>query len=757
MSAPWKQKLDDGTEVIRTCAWSPPGCHPVGCGLRLFVKDGELVKVEGDPDHPVTQGRLCPRCLAMKEYVYHPDRVLYPMKRAKEDRGKDKWERITWDEAYDIIAENFEHTVEKYGHEGIVNFVGTGRRACTLAYLITAVAFGSPNQVYSQSGWSCYGPRMAASAFLLGVGLMDVDYAAGFEKRYDEPEYVVPECIVIWGKDPLRSNPDGFFGHSIIDLMKRGTKIVNVDPRMNWLSTKAEYSLHVRPGTDTALGIAMLKVMIEEDLYDHDFVDKWCYGFDQLAERVCSYDLDWCAETTWVPREEIVAATRFIANAKPVSFCWGVAMDQTWNGVQATQCLIAMAALTGCLDIPGGSTLGIPSELIENVISGGVFQTYCDPEVAAKRIGEKEYPAVVSSMDTAHPDIMLECLETDEPYPIRMAVIQGSDTLTPTCSAQPKRHLEALKKMDFIMALDIFQTPMTMAVADLFLPVATFPETDGYVAANYGLNSPFIGAINKAIEVGEAKSELQIGLEIIERVNPGALPYPATQEDHLNASMGESVGSFANLKEQVTIQPGQVYHKYETGKLRPDGQPGFATPTGRVELYSTVYEHFGEDPLPYYMEPQFSPYSDLMTAEEKAEYPLILTTGARHYTSFHSEHRNIPSLREMTPDPLVEINPADAAKYGIKDGDWVTMENQFGSAQEVAKVTPIVPEGVINAAHGWWFPEEDPEEPSLYGVWKSNLNSMVPHRQIGKLGFGAPYKNLICKIYKSPEQPGGEA
>ena len=175
------------------------------------------------------------------------------------------------------------------------------------------------------------------------------------------------------------------------------------------------------------------------------------------------------------------------------------------------------------------------------------------------------------------------------------------------------------------------------------------------------------------------------------------------------------------LKEKVVYQREVNYRKYETGRLRPDGQPGFNTPTGRIELYSTMFRQFGEDPLPYYEEPQQSPVS---TPELMDEYPFVLTTGARTYAYFHSEGKQIPLLRELNPDP------------------------QFGKCELKARVVPVVKPGVVHAQHGFWFPEEDGEEPHLFGVWRSNINELVPHKNVGKLGFGAPFKCLICKVEK---------
>ena len=188
------------------------------------------------------------------------------------------------------------------------------------------------------------------------------------------------------------------------------------------------------------------------------------------------------------------------------------------------------------------------------------------------------------------------------------------------------------------------------------------------------------------------------------------------------------------------------YKKYEKGLLRHDRQPGFNTPTGRIELYSTVLMQLGDDPLPYYIEPRYSAASRPDLAEK---YPLTLTTGARRFTSFHSENRQIKTLREIHKWPTIQINPVTAAAFGIVDGGWVKVENQLGSAKLKAQVTPIVKEDVVSADHGWWLPEGDAE--NLYGVFDLNVNALIPHEQNGPLGFGTHYKCMPCTI--SPTEP----
>ena len=249
---PWRYE-EDGLTVTRTSPWSPPGCHPVGCGLKLYVNDeGRLVRVEGDENNPVTQGRLCPRCIALKDYIYNPARLLYPMKRDPKDRGNaDAWEQITWDEAFDIIKKEYDRITAAYGRESIVVFAGTGREGGTFAPYGT-MCFGTPNFCYTQSGYACYTPRLAAIAYIAGTTYPEWDYAGALPGRWDDERYELTECLVVWGKAPLESNPDGFFGHAVIDAMRRGTRLIVIDPRVNWLATRADIHLQLRASVATA-------------------------------------------------------------------------------------------------------------------------------------------------------------------------------------------------------------------------------------------------------------------------------------------------------------------------------------------------------------------------------------------------------------------------------------------------------------------------------------------------------------------------
>lgn len=748
---PWRWVEEDGTIVTRGAAWSAPGCHPTGCGIKVCVKDGKLVRIEGDENHPVTKGRLCVRCLTLKDFTYHPDRIVHPMKRAKEDRGKDKWERCTWEEAYDIIATNVAKIKKEYGAETLFGLTGTGRMT-QMAGVGAHRALGTPNGCYCQSGFACYGPRVSITQYLLGAPYLEIDFAGGLPGGYDDPRYTVPEMIVQWGKEPLVSNGDGLFGHAVLELVKRGAKLMSIDPRLTWTCALADYHLQIRPGTDAALGMAMLDTIITENLYDIEFVDKWCYGFEQLAYRVHTMPAERVAVICEIPAEEIREAARAYAKAKPAAIAWGLAIDQNINGAQAGQCILSLIAITGNFDVPGGNILqGITDGTGDKVVAGLGWRLLPD-NLKEKVIGLEEYPAYVNMMLRAHADRALDALETEVPYKMHGCWVGSTNLLTPTCSAQPKRWYNALKDLDFNWVNECWMSPTAMVVCDVILPIASCIEQDSIVPTHYGGTPNYYSALNKCIEVGEVKGEFENYFDQGRIVNPPAWTGENEStvlefiEDYFIGGTGVT---YEQLREEVTHQRVVGYRKYETGHLRKDGKPGFETMTGRLELYLYAFQSFGEDPLPYYAEPPYGPYA---SPEEFKKYPLILTTGAREYAYFHSEGRQIPYLRELCPEPVFEVSAEDAAARGVRDGDWVRIENQFGFCMMVAQITNKVKPGLVHTQHGWWFPEEDGDFPHLFGTLKSNINSLVPHSRNGKLGFGAPYKCLICDFRKAIEQ-----
>ncbi len=738
-------------KVVRTTVWSAgAGCHG-GCGVKLFVKDGKVVKVEGDEDHPWNQGRSCPRVLSLTQYMYHPDRVTHPLKRAGK-RGEGKWARISWEEAFDTIVQRLTEIGDKYGRESVLFCQGTGRDIGGPISLL-AYSYGSPNWVqFGLSGQSCYTPRLVAMFATMG------DYAVAdasqfLEKRYNDPQWTPPRCIIVWGQNPPPTCPDSFFGHWIVDCMKRGSKLIVVDPRVTWLASRAKYHLQIRPGTDGALALGMLNVIINEGLDDRDFIDKWTYGFDELKGRVQEYTPDKVAEITWIPKEELIAAARFYASSKPAAIHWGMPIDMNPQATVVAQAISHLWCITGNVDIPGGNVIARPSHGVtaypfSTAELEGLYGREFVKNTLSKKIGASQYPMVRDFRHWAQPDLAVDQVLSGDPYPIKAAWIQTTNILGGQ-AADTRKHYQALKQLEFIVVVDLFHNPTSMAVADIFLPAATFAEKNS-------LRSWWtpLSALVKAVQVGECKSDWEINFELARRFNPKGVPWKDVKE-LFDSRLEVSGLTFDELAEKGSWEmapeghPSKPYHRYEKGLLRPDGKPGFNTSTGKLELWSKCYDGWGLDPLPYFEEP---PESPVRTPKLWEEYPLILVSGARSPVFFHSEHRMIPWLRELDPYPVVEINPQTARDLNVEDGEWVYIESKRGQVKRKTKVTPIVPPWLVMAPHGWWLPETQGTEPYLFGIWDYNINQLIPTGCQSQSGYGGgAYKTMLCRITKIKE------
>jgi anaerobic selenocysteine-containing dehydrogenase len=363
-----------------------------------------------------------------------------------------------------------------------------------------------------------------------------------------------------------------------------------------------------------------------------------------------------------------------------------------------------------------------------------------------KRIGAGRYPLVKNFRAWALSDMVLEQMETGKPYPIKGLWCQTNNFLANTAQ-DTRRHYEAVRKLEFNVVVDTFMTPTAQAIADVVLPAGTFPEKDSAFTTGIPLN-----AIQKVLTVDECKSDWEIDFELARRLSPEAVPWKNVRE-LLTTRLKPSGLSFEELCEKPWVlapknDPSGTcpYDRFEKGQLRPDGKPGFRTPTGKIELYSTVFESYGVDPLPLHKEPVESPLS---TPDIYKKYPLILITGRRSAVFFHSEHRQIPWLREIEPDPTVELHPDTARELGLTDGEWVWIEGVRGKFKRKLKTTPTMHPGMAHALHAWWYPEKEGKAPYFNGIWELNVNQLIPMGQQSSSGFGgAPNKTMLCKIYK---------
>jgi anaerobic selenocysteine-containing dehydrogenase len=676
-------------------------CHG-GCGVIAHVKDGRVIKVEGDPDSPISSGTMCSKGLSVTQMAYHPDRVTHPLKKVD-----GKWQRITWDQALEEIATKFQAISDEFGPEHIVVGQGTGRDYESHLYRF-ANLLGTPNVL--TAGHMCYVSRVAST--LITVGSLPIcDYRAE------------PKCIVMWGCNPQWTNPDEYKGVDFWANYKKGSKLICIDPRKGFVAKKADLWLQLRPGTDAALALGFLNVIIDEKLYDQEFVENHINGWEPFKERVKQFPLERVQEITWVDKELIRKAARLYATTKPACIHWGVPTEQTNNCADCTRLITGLMAATGNLDAPGGNVLYVnpPTRTVSE------FSRHKDLSKVqlAKRLGGEQFK-LGGRVALINPKKAWDSILTGEPYELKAGILCGTNPVSTRANA--KEAYAALQKLGFLVVIDFFLTP-TAELADIFLPAGTWLEQD-HVADNWKRHG-FALARQKCVEIGECWQDQKIFMELGKKMGQEWWP---TVEDALDYLLEPSGLTWEQFKEKGYLRGEMVYHKYK--------ERGFSTPTGKVELYSTVLEKWGYDPLPKYTELPESPVSKPELLEK---FPYILNAGLRTPTFFHSANRMIPWLREIRPYPIVEIHPDTAKKENINEGDWVWIESPRGRIKEKAKFNTGIDPRVIVAEHGWWYPEmEGPE----HGWDISNINILMDnaYETLDPAIGSTNLRNCLCNV-----------
>ncbi len=687
-------------------------CHG-GCAVTCEVEHGRLLKVAPWSGSDFNRGRMCVKGLATPEMVHHPQRLTRPLQRIGE-RGEGQWKQVSWDAALDGVAAAIRRIQETYGPEALALGQGTGRHFY-LHVLRFANQLGTPNW-YEPGLANCFIPRITVSNLTYG-GFVCADYYG------DTP----PKTILFWGHNPLVSGPDGELSFPAADALRHGAYGIAVDPRRSETARKCAMWLPVRPGTDAALALAMIHVIIFENFYDADFVENWTSGFEGLKDHVQDCTPAWAETVTGVQAADIAAAAKRYALNKPSVLEWGVAIEQTPNSLQTVRALALLRGLTGNLDEPGADILGMritrPYPVLKTALPQGM---------AGKRIGSQEFKLLGgfhAFMPSAHIPGLFNAMLAGEPYPVRGLLLFGNNPLATV--ANPRKVRQALLGLDVLVATELFMTP-SAALADWVLPSAMWPEIDQIIELPFvAANAVF--ANRKLLQTGECRQCEAIMIDLARRLDlPGA---EASLNDLLDEQLQPLGLSFAELQERYFIHQ---KHEYRTFAKR-----GFRTLSRKVELYSNALKRMGYAPYPTFAEPPESPVSQPELAKE---YPYILVTGARRREFFCSEHRQIESLRRRRPDPLAELHPDAAAAAGVADGDWILVESLRGKARFRAQVSEDIAPSVVSVDHGWWFPESSAPDK---GIFESNANELTNDGPPYDPAFGSyQLRGLLCRVVK---------
>ena len=659
----------------------------VACQLTADVHDGQVTRV-GPSDNPLLKDNICMKGASARKLYARPERLTTPLRRVGE-RGEHRWEPVGWDAALDDIAERLSAVVGRHGPEAFAvassnwntaNENGLGRRFMNL--------LGSPNYISGVS--MCMGNTSAVNRMTYGW--------------FPFPDILNSDCIVLFGHNPRRHSWTPIYNW-VRQAQERGAKLIVLDPRVSSNADRADIHLQLRAGTDTAMALGWLNVIIEERLYDERFVRDWTVGFEDLSERVREYPVSRVAEITGVEPKLIRAAARMYAGARAATIPWTPITDKQVSSTSAIRCHSILRAICGHLDVPGGEILWgfnpavLPEEEIEN--HDALSQAQRDKQLGAdthpvythrgmaplqgplERVWGQRYANIVMGNYMANPTAVFRAMETGDPYPVKALFTLGNNVVMSYPNQQ--RIVRAMHNQDLIVTHELFMTP-TAALSDYVLPGDTFLERpnlhDGFRWI------PRVQVSEQAVEPPEGcRGVFDFWTGLANRMGLSEqFPWGSVEEliDHRLTPTGMNFAEYCAQNDcQFTVPRYRSYRK-----------TGFATPSGKVELRSSVLEGLGFDPLPYYRALATSP-----------EFPLLAFVGVREDPYFQTGQRQLTQFRRLAPLPRAFLHPDDAAAYGVESGEWIEVSTEHGSVSVQLDVRSDMLVGHVRLPHGWWFPE----------------------------------------------------
>jgi anaerobic dimethyl sulfoxide reductase subunit A len=727
-------KATGGNQVIATMCASHCGG---ACLLKVHVRDGVITRIETD-DGEEPQLRGCLRGRAYRQRVYAPDRLLYPMKRVG-PRGEGRFQRVSWDEALDTVAGELKRVREAYGPAAIILAQMTGD-VCSLNN------FGAMDRLLSMAGG--YTSPWGVTSFQAGVYASLVTYGTWFASNTRD-DLLNSRLIIMWGWDPASTITGPNTCWYLARAREAGARIVSVDPRhTDSAAAFADRWIPVRPGTDTAMLIAMAHVMIEEKLYDQSFIAAHTIGFDRFKDYVLGSEDGlaktpaWAEPITGVSAGTIAELAREYATTRPAALMAGIAPGRTAYGEQFHRAAITVAAMTGNVGIHGGDA---GARAWESVMGG--------------------FPYPVSSMTSAierAPNPVEKAFPSDRRVPLfyrkprvhftRLAdaILRGKAggyfadykaLVVAQCNylvqfPDSNKIARALNSLEFIVVEEQFMTP-TARFADIILPVATFMERNDVTP---GVGSAYIGCVNKVVEaLGESKPPWRIAAELAERM--GIKGYLDKTEEQIlqERAMGNGVYDYRRFRKRGVYRlKTLVPHVAFRAQIEDPANNPFPTPSGKIEIYSQQWAELGIPgltPIPKYIE-SWEGRSDPLAGK----YPLQLITTHLKRRAL-SQFENIPWLRDLQDHALL-INSEDARARGISDGDMVRVFNDRGHILIKARVTERIMPGVVDVPHGAWY------APDADGVDRSGCaNVLTPDRY--SPGGSFPYNTALVEIAKA--------
>ena len=672
------------------------------CGINVDLEDDKIVEITPMKKFPFNKGNLCPKGYASKELQYHPERLKYPLKKVV-----DRWVRITWDEALTYIVEKLLDITSQYGSESLCLVTGDCKLNESEWHLIKRFMnlFGTQNIVTPAT--VCQYPRSFVDILTVG---------SPFHRYFDLTK---TDFILCWGSNPSVSH----FSTTWMDILRarnRGAKLAVIDPRVTDTAAIADIHIQPRPGTDGALALGILNVIIEERIYDESFVERWTVGFEGLVELVKDFTPEKVEEITWVPKHMIERIARKYATKEKACMFLGNSLDHSTNGIQSMRAIDLIIIITGHLDISGGNIFFPSIPLADISLSGKL------PKDVSK-IGIEEYPLFNAGIQMG---ALMDALITEKPYPIKAMIV---NYMNPMLSWPDTRNVEkGLRNLDLLVVMDLFMTP-TAELANIVLPAATFFERTrllthcGRPSLSGGKTTSYITLAQKIVEPSwECRSDWKFWVGLARKLGYHRYFQWRDIEDMIEEQLTSTGFTVKDLK----MHPEGVY--YGTSKEHRNYEKiGFKTPSGKAEIHSSIFEKFGYDPLPTYKEPMESPVSNPILADK---YPLILFTGGKVRAYTQSSWRALKGLKRLEPYPIVEINEKTAEELEIRNDEKVIVETLRGSIKVNARVTDKILPGVVHVQHGW------PE---------GNANLLTDYTMRDPVLGCMALKTMLCRIQKS--------
>ena len=644
-------------------------CGGASCPVDVYCKDGKAIKVEGNNTLPMSNGRICLKGAALKQSLYHPERLLYPMKRVGE-RGEGKFERISWDEALTTVAEKLNETKEKYGAKSALFYAGHPK---WFRPQLTDLAnqYGSPN----------FGTESSTCAYAVGMANQTV---FGKNVFFIMPDMMRAKVLCVWGVNSLYSNSVGP-GGGFINAVKRGVKLIVVDPRCTPTTEHAHIHLRPLPGTDGALALGMARVIITENLQNQAYIDQYTIGFEEYKNYVMEFTPEKVEEITGVPKEDMIAAARLMGQEAPCPVQMSASpVVHNINGVQNTRAIAMLMALTGSYGVPGGGMAPGPGRAMLKDAFMGTKRQRVNVE---EDVSHEQFPAWAKlTFHEAQVTRIADYIEGASGYPIKNIISFG---MNHHMWPRPDKLEAAFDKLDFFMLADIYMTD-TSKYADLLLPVQTSLEREQVEI--FGLDHIFYQG-HVVEPMGEAKTDMDIITGIAGKlgVEVGGDEPIHNHEEFLRKALKPTGLTLEELKESPTGLKAKMTMPGRTSEQILN----VMTPSGKIEFVSELMGSCnakGHEALPV--------YHDFREELPMDEYPLILTTGSRKPQLFHSRTYRMPWLANLEKYPLAEIHPEDAKALNMEDGENVILRTPVGSMELILKTTSSTLRNTVNVYHG---------------------------------------------------------